>query len=101
MAELYGVDKSGIAKEERAPQIFDDLWMMCQTERLETDTTGCEKTAKYMPLGAAPQTASHHPKTREKPGIPRNSGPSLWQGQKGSNPRHAVLESDSANFRQF
>ncbi|ANU55681.1 hypothetical protein A4V00_17605 [Hungateiclostridiaceae bacterium KB18] len=74
------------------PRNFDDLLMMCQTERLETDTTRYEKTAKYTPLGAAIQTASHHLKTREKPGIPRNSGPYLWQGQKDSNPRHAVLE---------
>ena len=32
------------------------------------------------------------PQNTKKPGIPRNSGPSLWQGQKDSNPRHAVLE---------
>ena len=48
--------------------------MMCQTESLETDATRYEKTAKYTPLGAASQTAYHHSKTRENPGIPRNSG---------------------------
>ena len=76
----------------RTPRIFDDLLMLCQTEKLETDANRYEKTAKYTPRGAAIQTASHHPKTQEKPGIPRDSGPSLWQGQKDSNPRHAVLE---------
>ena len=31
------------------PQFFDDLLMMCQTERLETDGTKYEKSAKYTP----------------------------------------------------
>ncbi len=30
-------------------KIFDDLLMMCQTEKLETDGTGYEKSAKYTP----------------------------------------------------
>ena len=51
--------------------------MLCQTEKLETDANRYEKTAKYKPRGAAIQTVYHHPKTREKPGIPRNSGPNL------------------------
>jgi hypothetical protein len=28
---------------------FDDLLMMCQTGKLETDDTGCEKSARYAP----------------------------------------------------
>ena len=80
-------------REGKAPRIFDDLLMMCQTERLETDTTRCEKTAKHTQRRAAIQTASHHPKHEKIPefqGIPgficgrgrriRTLGTRFWSG---------------------
>ena len=44
----FNFSRSKLA-QGRAPRIFDDLLMMCQTERLETDTTRYEKSAKYTP----------------------------------------------------
>ena len=41
------------SKARSQPRIFDDLLMMCQTEKFETDGTGCENGAQNTQNGGA------------------------------------------------